>query len=137
MNILDNQSVLYEQAAGSCGTATDVVWVRDDGLAVDVDGDGDLDAVRGRAVCAVWTSLWGVCDQNWTIYNRLEIYFNTLTRMPGAINAAIADNYDLNVRKTLGHELGHTVGLSHNSGAASATCSSSTASGSDDSMRSG
>lgn len=83
------------------------------------------------------TSLWGVCDQNWTIYNRLEIYFNTLTRMPGAINAAIADNYDLNVRKTLGHELGHTVGLSHNSGAASATCSSSTASGSDDSMRSG
>jgi hypothetical protein len=121
MTILDAQTDMYDAFAGStCGTSTDVVWVRDDGLTDAIFGGSGSVSLRGATLCVRWAT-WGVCDQAWVIYNRLEMFYNTVNNTSGA---DVGPNYDVNVRKTLGHELGHTAGLSHNNGADAAPCGS-------------
>jgi hypothetical protein len=87
--------------------------------------------VRGVALCVTW-AFWGICDQYWIIYNKLEIYVN-------AVNGGLplAENYELNVRKIMGHELGHTTGMVPNNGPASNTNCAPVGSGPADPMRSG
>ena len=98
MEYLDNRTDLYDQYFASCGAATDAVWI-----------STDLEpGYRGLAPCAVWyNEVWKICDQVWLLYDYAEIYSNTIS------NGGDGDNYFLNLQKTMRHELGHSVGLSH------------------------
>lgn len=104
MSLLDDTTVMYDQYTGTCGTATDVVWVRDDAHA-----DPYGNPVRGANYCVRW-SYWSVCDQYWTVVNQLEIFYNSATYSPGSDLGA---NFEINMIKTIRHELGHSAGVSH------------------------
>lgn len=104
MAYLDDTTDMYDVYAGAtCGTSTDVVWIRDDAHA-----DPYGDPVRGANYCVAWT-YFSVCDQYWTVINQLQIYFETLTYAPGDVGP----NFEVNMVKTIRHELGHSAGLSH------------------------
>jgi hypothetical protein len=100
MGYLDDTTDMWDWEANSCGSMTDVVWVF--GPAAADDGS----PVRGRTYCVSWRS-WGICEQYWLVVNPAEIFSNTATCGGGAAN------YDVNLVKTIRHELGHSTGLSH------------------------
>ncbi len=100
MEYLDSRTNLYNYHSSTCGDSTDVVWV-----------PSDLPGSRGAAVCARWASYeYRVCDQFWLQYDTAQIYSETLTYNTDGDNGG---NFYANFRKTLRHELGHSVGLSH------------------------
>lgn len=138
MATLDSQTDMYDVNSGtSCGSSTDVVWIRDDDSRMDMDNNGTLETVvRGQVSCVSY-AFWAVCDQYWLSYNMVKIFNDTAAHVPGTPAGPFTDNFNVGVAKTMAHELGHTTGLQHNTLATTATCSSVYAAGSDDAMREG
>lgn len=89
---LGNQTDAFVVRELSCdldsGTETDVVWRADN-----LEG-----SVRGKTFCEDYDN--GFCDQSYAY-----IDFNAISDAGGP--------YEANVKKTMCHELGHSVGLSH------------------------
>lgn len=103
MAYLDERTDIYDMDAGSCGSATDVVYIRNDNLMVNGA------PVRGFAPCMYYL-IYAFCDQAWAGINYAAIANDSAVFAPGDFN-----NYIINAVKTVRHETGHTVGLSHQS----------------------
>jgi hypothetical protein len=101
---LDTQTDMYDVYTSTCGTSTDILWIRNDSM---VDPYGN--PARGVTNCLTWAS-WGVCDQYWIQFNQLEVFYEAVTYYPNDIG----NNFGINMAKTLCHELGHSTGLVHN-----------------------
>lgn len=96
MSYLDDRTDMYDGYASSCSSATDIVWVA-----------ADLGDARGRTTCVNWAS-WGVCDQYWLAFDPAIILQESAicSTNPG-------ESYQVNLIKSVRHELGHSTGLSH------------------------
>lgn len=90
MALIDDQTKVSSLKHSECKTKTDVVWKQ--GSLLSEDG-----RAYGRAVCKAYAS--GKCDK----------YEITLDMV--AINGGVNDTNQL--KKTMCHEVGHTLGLSH------------------------
>lgn len=110
MEQLDDQTVMDRYDASSCGSATDVVWVKT------VLGGIDGGTTASKTVCVSHVS-WGVCDQHWVLIDQPLIYARAFT--DGASDPG--HWYAVNVQKTMRHELGHTAGLHHSTGSLTST----------------
>ena len=110
MQQLDDQTVMDRYDAGSCGSATDVVWVKT------VLGGIDGGATEAKTVCVSHVS-WGVCDQHWVLIDQPSIYARAFT--DGSSDPG--HWYAVNIQKTMRHELGHTAGLHHSTGSLNST----------------
>lgn len=100
MEQLDVQTVMYRQDAGSCGSSTDVVWVKT------ALGGIDGGEYTSRTLCATHVS-WGVCDQFWVQVDQPWYFlaaFSYGASDPGGW-------YSRNLQATLRHEVGRTAGL--------------------------
>lgn len=86
MNNLDTQTLYTDTFTSSCSSLTDVVWESSTTI-----------SARGDQTCLATNSV-GECEQS-----RLRLNPNQLTD-------------DINRRKTACHELGHSVGLTHDPG---------------------
>ena len=107
---LDGQTVMDRYDASSCGTSTDVVWIKSE-----LDGiDGG--EYRARSLCATHVS-WGVCDQFWTQVDQPWFYVAAFSQ--GASDPS--DWYSRNIQMAMRHEIGHTAGLHHYTGSLSST----------------
>lgn len=102
MSQLDAQTVMYRQDSSSCGSLTDVVWIK---TALNAIAGGQL---VGRSTCASHVS-WGVCEQFWIEIDQPLHYVLAFSLGPSDPGAW----YDLNLTQTLRHELGHSAGLHH------------------------
>lgn len=97
MQFLDDVTDMYDVAASGCGASTDVAWFHQTPIP-------EVPGARGMALC-VTHSAWGVCDQFWAKVDGVQIFSE----------ANGAANFDVNMAKTIRHELGHTTGLRHGS----------------------
>jgi hypothetical protein len=70
-------------------------------------------ATRGQRYCRVALDAAGACDSNAVEVDTQQIFAEAWTFEPGDWLAA----YERNVRKTLQHEIGHSVGMTHHGGA--------------------
>ncbi len=84
---LDTQTDMYDEYASSCGPQTDIQGVRSNSTA--------MPGARGDYQCLTFVSAGTVCDTG-----RVRVNVDVLT------------NYTQR-RKTLCHEIGHSVGLQH------------------------
>jgi hypothetical protein len=110
MGQLDAQTVMSDDLQGSCTSATDVVWIK---TALDgIDGGESI----AKTTCATHVS-WGVCDQAWVQIDQPQHYVLSATYGGGNPSGW----YSLNLQVTMRHELGHTAGLHHWTGALSST----------------
>ena len=76
MQILDSgtSSDISSVSTATCGSETDIVWIRNDGLS---DPYGNL--IRGQTICCGTWVYWTVCGQYAVSYNQLEIYSESVT----------------------------------------------------------
>lgn len=105
MTQLDSQTVMSRHDAASCGSATDVVWVK---TALNGLSGG---ASTGRATCVSHVA-WGVCEQFWVQIDQPKHF--VLAASEGGSNPS--GWYSVNLQATMRHELGHTAGLHHYDG---------------------
>jgi hypothetical protein len=96
MNYLDSVTEIVEHLVLSCGTSTDLMWLYSSVAAL------------GRTTCVKWANeLYHVCDAYWVEVNpSAHLQFTALC-------AGGESEYEVNMILTVRHELGHTVGLSH------------------------
>lgn len=90
MNYLESSTDMSVANAGNCQAATDVRFDIGNGLPANV---------RGRYTCLVWETSPTVCDGG-------RVQTNVATLAAGA-------DYENNLDKTIRHEVGHSVGLTH------------------------
>ncbi|MBO50226.1 MAG: hypothetical protein CMJ69_05500 [Planctomycetaceae bacterium] len=90
--ILDVQTDMYDVHTPTCGTATDIVFI--------VNNNIELNGLTG---CMIWVLRPSVCDQAWVAVSPANVH-------AGYGTAGFNTSYN----KTIGHETGHTVGLTHN-----------------------
>lgn len=110
MDQLAGQTVMSDVALGSCASSTDVVWVK---TALNGIDGGEFVA---KTMCTSHVS-WGVCNQAWVLVDQPKHYVLSSVYGGSDPNAW----YTLNLQVTLRHELGHTAGLHHWSGALSSS----------------
>ena len=90
--------------ASYCGYSTDIYFYEFNGL-LDANGYGNP---RGSSVCIVWANRNGqICDRA-----EVDIFPSVIFVANGGFNGSSAQ-FDLNLHKTIRHEVGHTVGLDH------------------------
>lgn len=97
---LDSATDMYRVYASTCGPSTDKMFLRNDAL---TDSAGN--PVRGIAQCVSASTF--VCDAFWVAVNYAEIWANTVA------HGGDANNLNLNISKTIRHELGHAAGMWH------------------------
>lgn len=107
MTQLDAQTVLSRNDSSSCGSSTDVVWVKTALCGIRNCG------AYGKTIC-VSHAYWGVCDQFWVLIDQPLHYVQALTRPDAASNPG--HWYSVNIQLTMRHELGHSAGLHHYTG---------------------
>jgi hypothetical protein len=107
---LGQQTVMWRVNAPSCGSSTDVVWIKT-GLN-GIDGGESV----AKTVCVAHVS-WGVCDQAWVFVDQ-PLHF-ALALSHGGGNPG--GWYTANLLMTFLHEIGHTAGLHHALGPLSPT----------------
>lgn len=90
MTNLDSQTDMYDTYASSCGSQTDIRGARSTSA-------GMGSTVRGSYQCTKFVTTGSVCDQG-TILMNVDLLTDYQQR-----------------RKTFCHEIGHSVGLQHNS----------------------
>lgn len=98
MTHMANRTVFNDTYTANCGTSTDVVFME----------GGDASGPRGVATCVNASGF--VCQQFWVMTNRASIYSGTASAYPTWPSEATT-NYYFNVRKTITHEVGHSLGL--------------------------
>lgn len=98
MSYLDDATDFYDKYAGTCGTSTDVVFFE----SVPTSG------ARGWIDCVSSTAY--VCDQFWVNQAPAVIFLNTGSHYSEWNDDAIM-NYNFNYRKTICHEVAHSIGL--------------------------
>lgn len=102
MSYLDG-AVNMSVAGGGCDATIDSLFLRNDALT------DDGQPVRGIALCANSISS-GVCDSFWIGINYAAISAQS------AANGGDGWNVIVNLIKTIRHEVGHSVGLDHDTG---------------------
>lgn len=101
MAYLDSRTIMSDAYTSQCtddGIATDVAWIK--------DGTYNSTEPLGYAPCVHYQSST-VCDGFWAIIYQAGHYVVT-----GDCNGG-GDMYERNMKVSMRHELGHTVGLHH------------------------
>lgn len=104
MEYLDSVTDLWDtqssSSGSSCGSATDIVFI--------YGNNPTYPTARGAAQCISWVyQPFGICQQSWVWVSTPNIFTDTLN------NGGNGQNYEINVIKTIRHEVGHTVGTNH------------------------
>jgi hypothetical protein len=108
MQILDQQTDITAIYHSTCTASTDVAWVLGSWC---TSSDPNQCPVMGLTVCETilkWLTT-RVCDRN-AVYIDLAVLQSAAARFGSTVGDA---DYNLNLRSTMCHELGHTVGVEH------------------------
>mgnify|MGYP001302668969 CR=1 FL=1 len=104
MEYLDSSTLMYDVASSYCGSATDVIFRYQSPLA-------EAPGARGYAPCRVRTGYANLfCEQGDVIVDVPQIWLDA-----GGWSGD-PNTFELNIHKTVRHEIGHTAGLGHSSG---------------------
>jgi len=96
MNYLENATDMSSVEGGSCSNVTDLRWDGRDGLPL---------GTSGAFTCLDFNAATNRCDAG-----RAQVNVTSIQ------NLAESSMVDYNIRKTMCHEMGHSVGLAHYKG---------------------